>query len=327
MDAVASETRFSGVVRVDLDGETTVRKGYGFANRACSTPNRAATRLALASGAKAFTALAVVSLIEDGVLNATTPVRGLLGRDLPLVDDRVTIEHLLTHRSGIGDYLDEDSDLPADAFVLTRPAHELVSGEDYLPMLEGRPQKHEPGERFSYCNSGYVVLGIIAERATGISFHDIVAERVCAPASLNDTGFLRSDELPGDAALGYLGTDGLRTNVFHLPVLGAGDGGIYSTVDDVHALWRALFEGRIVSHESVYWMMEPQSSTASGSARYGRGFWLGPTGATALLEGADAGVSFRSAHDPHGRFTHTVISNTSDGAWPTTKHLEALLER
>ena len=94
-----------------------------------------------------------------------------------------------------------------------------------------------------------MVLALIAERASGVPYHDLVAERVCAPAGMVDTEFLRSDELPGRTAVGYLDVDGhWRSNVFHLPVRGNGDGGIYTTVADVQALWAALFGGAAVRH-------------------------------------------------------------------------------
>ena len=118
-------------------------------------------------------------------------------------------------------------------------------------MLDGHPTKFEPGERFIYCNGGYVVLALLAERASGVPFHDLVEQRVCAPAGMVDTAFLRSDELPGRAALGYLEDDGLRTNILHLPVRGTGDGGAYTTAADVHRFWDALFAGRIVAPETV----------------------------------------------------------------------------
>jgi CubicO group peptidase (beta-lactamase class C family) len=125
-----------------------------------------------------------------------------------------------------------------------------------------------------------------------------------------DTDFLRSDELPGRAALGYLTIDGVaRTNVFHLPVRGSGDGGIYSTVADIASFWNAFFAGRIVSTRWVAELVRPRSE------RYGLGFWL-PSETAVALEGSDAGVSFRSIHDPVRGTTHTVISNESDGAWP-----------
>ncbi len=169
------------------------------------------------------------------------------------------------------------------------------------------------------------MLALLAERASGVPFHELVRQRVCEPAGMEHTAFLRSDELPGDAALGYLTSDEPRTNVFHLPVLGSGDGGIYSTVGDVHKLWDALFAGQIVSTDWVAEMIRPRSEVPSESMRYGLGFWLGETGNAVILEGYDAGVSFRSTHDPDLEYTWTVISNTSEGAWPIARALVAQL--
>ena len=162
----------------------------------------------------------------------------MLGGDLPLIGDDVTIEHLLSHRSGIGDYLDEDAEPEITDYVMPVPVHELATTEQYLAVLDGHPTKFAADERFAYCNSGYVVLALIAERTSGVPFHELVRQRVCEPAGMHDTEFLRSDELPGRAALGYLPIDGVsRTNVFHLPVRGSGDGGIYSTAADISSFW------------------------------------------------------------------------------------------
>ena len=273
-----------------------------------------------------MTALAVVSLIEDGTLEPSTTARSLLGSDLPLIDDAVTVEQLLAHRSGIGDYIDEDDDdAEITDFVLARPVQELDTTEAFLPLLDGFPTKFAPGTDFSYCNGGYVVLALLAERASGTSFHDLVEQRVLAPAGMGDSAFLRSDELPGRAALNYLWVDSPRTNVLHLPVRGNGDGGIFSTVADIHTFWTALIAGRIVPSARVEEMVRPRSYAPAESARYGLGFWLHPTGNAVKLEGYDAGVSFRTVHDPDAAVTHTVISNWSDGAWPVSRRLNELL--
>ena len=165
-----------------------------------------------------------MSLVERGDLRLDTTARSVLGADLSLID-RVTVEQLLAHQSGIGDYLDKDEVADWNDYVLTVPVHELATTEQFLAVLDGHPMRHEPGERFVfYCNGGYVVLALLAERASGVPFHDLVEQRVCRPAGMTDTSFLRSDELPGRAAVGYLDDEGLRTNVFHLPVRGNGDG-------------------------------------------------------------------------------------------------------
>jgi len=322
IDEVTGRTRFSGVVRVDRSGGVELEKAYGLADRAHVVPNTAGTQFAIASGAKGLTALTVVSLIEDGVLRLDTPARSLLGTDLPLIRDDVTIEHLLAHRSGIGDYLDETAHPDATEYVLPVPVHELTTTERYLAVLDGHETVFAPGERFAYCNGGYVVIALVAERASETPFHELVLRRVCDPAGMRDTAFLRSDELPGRAAVGYLGGDGPRTNVLHLPVRGSGDGGIYTTAADVAALWSAFFAGRIVSQAWMAEMVRPRSDAPEHGMRYGLGFWLHASTDGVMLEGADAGVSFRTVHAPGPAITHTVISNTTDGAWPVTAALD-----
>jgi CubicO group peptidase (beta-lactamase class C family) len=189
----------------------------------------------------------------------------------------------------------------------------------------GTPTVFPAGERFAYCNGGFVVLALIAERTSEEPFHELVGQRVCQPAGMAHTAFLRSDELPGHAALGYLWLDEPRTNVFHLPVRGNGDGGIYSTADDVSSFWRALFAGRIVSEDWVAEMVRPRSDVPEEEKRYGLGFWLHASSDVVMMEGHDAGVSFRTAHDPVSATTYTVISNTSEGAWPIVELLDERL--
>lgn len=323
VDALAAENGFSGVVRVDRRDEVVLDKAYGLAHRGYEIPNEPDTRFGTASGAKGFTALAVVSLVETGELELSTTARSLLGNDLPLIDDAVTVEHLLAHRSGIGDYLDEDDpDMDFDGYLMPVPVHELVETEQYLSVLDGFPTKFAPGERFAYCNGGFVVLALLAERASGVPYHDLVRERVTEPAGLEDTAFLRSDELPGRSALGYLEMDGAwRSNIFHLPVRGVGDGGIYTTAADMRAFWKALFADRIVSSEWVAEMTRPWSDVPEEHGRYGLGFWLHRSREVVQLVGMDAGVSFSSSHDPAADLTQTVLSNTTNGAWPVIKLL------
>jgi CubicO group peptidase (beta-lactamase class C family) len=326
VDATAERTGFSGVVRVDRSGEIALCAAYGFADRAHRVPTTVESQFAVASGSKTFTALAVMSLVEREVLELSTTARSLLGEDLPLIADDVTIEQLLAHRSGIGDYLDEDAVGDVTDYVLSVPVHELVTTEKFLPMLDGHQTVFPAGARFAYNNGGYVVLALVAERASGVGFHELVRTLVCEPAGLVDTAFLRSDELPARAARGYLQVDGLRTNVLHLPVLGNGDGGIYSTASDLSVFWTSLFAGRIVASERVADMVRARSDWPEEERRYGLGFHLHATGDAVWLEGSDAGVSFASLHQPSSALTCTVISNWSRGAWPIIELLDDLLD-
>src|SRR3569833_14015 len=240
---------FSGAIRVNDQSWA-----FGLADRAHEISNTVDTQFAIASGGKART-----RIVAETVLPADLRARELLRDDLPLIDDRVTVQQLIDHTSGIGDYYDEDVHT---GDYITPNLHELETTEAYLRVLDGFPQLFEPGSRTKYCNSGYVVLALLAERATGTSFYDLVDEHVCRPAGMRDTAYLRSDELPGRAAIGYL--ENGRTNVFHLPVRGSGDGGVYTTLDGVDRFW----------------------------ARFGERF--------EQLQGGDAGVRFLSVR---GRYT------------------------
>ncbi len=323
VDRIAADTGFSGAVRVERDGSVELEAAYGLADRAFGVPNTPATRFAVASVTKGFTACTVISLVDDGGLSLGTTARSLLGDDLPLIADDVTVEHLLAHRSGIGDYFDEEAGDTLDEHAPPPPG--LVETEDYVPALDGHVTKFAADARFSYCNSGYVVLALLAERAGSRPFRTLVQQRVCEPAGMTDTAFLRSDELPADAARGYVDATGLRTNVFRVPVRGSGDGGIFTTVRDLAAFWRALFAGEIVSPAWVAHMVRPRSDVPAESMRYGLGFWLSVTGGAIQLEGHDVGASCRSVHHPAASLTATVMSNTSEGAWPLARHLDAAL--
>lgn len=328
LDAVIAETAFSGVVRVDVEGTPMIERAAGYADRAHRIEMTADTRIGVASGAKAFTALTVMALVERGVLALGTTAREILADTLPLIDDTVTVEHLLAHRSGIGDYLDESAVESITSYVMPIAVHLMADPESYVPALGGHPQVFPPGTQFAYNNAGFVVLALVAERAAGMPYHQLVDELVIDPAGLTRTAFLRSDELPGDAAIGYLAADGLRTNLLHLPVRGLGDGGIATTAADICRLWQALDAGLVVSPDTLASMTRPHSDDTGSSAghRYGLGFWLPVGDGLVEMEGYDAGASFRSTHRAADGLTVSVLSNWSDGAWPVAKRLATLLD-
>jgi CubicO group peptidase (beta-lactamase class C family) len=320
VDAVAAESGFSGVLRVDRLGDEPFVRAYGWVDRAHEVPMTPDTRVAVASGGKTFTGLTVLRLVEEGVLTLDTPARKLLGDDLPLIDDRVTVEQLLCHRSGIGDYFDEDLFGPND-YALPVPVHQLDSAESYLAVLDGYPQAFEPGTDFAYCNGGFCVLALLAERAASQRFHDLVRRLVIEPAGLHRTAYLRSDELPGDAARGYLEPTGLATNVLHLPVVGGGDGGIFTTVGDIHLLWEALETGLVVGPDTLAEAWRSRSILPQ-SEGYGLCFWT--WGRALELKGGDVGAALYSLHVPGG-LTWTIMSNVTNGLTPLAFRISELL--
>ena len=325
VDAIAAETEFAGVVSVDHDGEIEFARAYGLARRANQVPNTTDTRFAIASGVKGLTALTVVSLIERDALRLSTTARSLLGTDLPLIGADVTVEQLLAHRSGIGDHVDEEAGHDITDYTLTVPAQELATTEQYLAVLAGiRPSSR----RASGSPTATRVCGPGPDRRTGQRSavrrpaagprrHPRWHARHRVPA-LRRTARAHRDRLPADRG---------PVQDERVPPAGSGQRRrrIYSTAADISAFWRSLFAERIVSAPWVAEMVQPRSDVPAEQKRYGLGFWLHPTADIVMLEGYDAGVSFRTVHDPASHLTHTVISNSSDGAWPITARLDELL--
>lgn len=312
----ADRTAFSGVAVVHRNGSPVFELASGWADRAERRPIEPETKMATASATKGFTALAMASLIEEGRCGWDTPLSDVVGDALPAVDAGVTLRQLLGHTSGAGDYLDEDElgdvdDPVLDAFGTS--AHRLEGPTDFLPILNRFPHRETPGTRFRYNNGGYVVLALAIERLGDEPYHAEVRRRVFEPAGMTSTDFLRSDRLPAGTALGYL-RDG-RTNVFHLPVVGTGDGGAYTTAPDMLRFWDALLAGAIVGTDLVAEMTAVHNEGGDGRF-YGLGFWIGRDRVTAQLEGMDAGVSMRTGTNPTSATTWCVIANDSDGAWP-----------
>lgn len=326
IDEAITEGSFTGVITIDVGDVRTLERCEGFIHRALGAPMTASTRIAVASGSKAFTALAVMRLVEDGRLQLDRRVRALLGDDLPLIADDVTVEHLLCHTSGIGDYLDEDAGWEVSDHVLTLPVHTLTTSKAFLPMLDGHPQKFPPGDRFEYCNGGYMVLALLLERLTGQIYHDAIQQLVFRPAGLERTAFLPLNDLPADAAPGYVLDEGNLVNTLHLPVLGNGDGGAFTTASDLHRFWLAFLDGRIVSHETAAEMVRPRHDVPAEQMRYGMGFWVHRAHPALILEGYDAGASFRSTHIPETQTTVTVLGNSSEGAWPVISTLAQMID-
>ena len=325
IDRIASETGFSGVVRVDRGERRPGRQGLRFAHRGFGVANTVDTRFGIASGTKGFTALTVMSLIEEGRLSLTTTARSVLGGDLPLIDDGVTVEHLLAHRSGIGDYFDEDLE-PTDHRPRLARSRSMSSADDRespagarrLPnqvparralLVLQRRLRRPRADRRAHLRRAVPRAGRRSGCASPPGWR---TRRSCAPTSSRAA---RRSATSTSTATG-------RT-CCHLPVRGSGDGGIFTTAADVTAFWTALFSGRIVSTERVAEMVQPHSDAPSHEAPLRPGVLAGRVG----RRGRAARLRRRGVVPDRPRpddepFTSTVLSNTSEGAWPIVEHLD-----
>ncbi len=336
LDLHIDEDAFSGVISVRQGDATLYERAVGYADRSNRVPNTLATRFGIASGTKFLTALAVGRLIAAGRLSYWARLNDCVELNFPRYSPEITIRHLLTHTSGIPDYYDEEKVTDFDNFVLNVPCYELRGPRDYLPVFPDDEMKFEPGARFSYCNGGYILLGVVIEEMSGIPYREFVAREVFQAAGMGRSGFFAFDRLPDETALGYIEeAGGWRTNIYNLPIVGASDGGAYTTVGDLAKLWQAFWAFTILPKELVGAYAEPyvQAGRAGEHKYYGHGLWiregeaaLGGRGREVYMEGIDAGVSFMSGVNRDTRLQVTVISNTTEGAWPALRDIRAALK-
>jgi len=329
-DAWPEAELFSGVFSVAGEKGVLFERSQGYRNRSEELPNKRDTAFGIASGTKLFTSLAIGKLLDAGKLSLHDRIWDRLPHDLGRIDRRVTVYHLLTHTSGIGDYLDEEApDSREQEMALCRkyPVYLWETLEYYLPMITPLPPKFEPGTRYGYSNAGYVLLGLLVEAVTGKPYQTFVTGEMIQPLGMKHTGFYRMDALPGNTALGYMEdehTGEVRTNIFSLPVLGGSDGGLYTCAEDLDRLWRKLFAGEVLSPEGMDTFLARQVALGKED-NYGLGVYhCDHGGDTAYYAvGGDFGVDFFTAYFPRHRITASALGNTEVNTAPL---LEGLLE-
>ncbi|HST64913.1 MAG TPA: serine hydrolase domain-containing protein [Mycobacteriales bacterium] len=286
------ELGLSGIATIRGPGGTVeYEECFGLADRAAGTPNTPSTRFALASVTKMFTAATVLRLGVD----PAAPVVSLLPperRPATLRPD-VTVHHLLSHTSHIADYAEEEGPVVVDyeEIWVDHPCYRFERPADFLPLFGDLPPYGPPKDEFHYCNAAYVVLGLIVEEVSGLSYVDAVGREVFAPAGMARSGFFRSDEPVPDVAVGYLESG--RTNVFSVPVIGGADGGAHSTAEDLDRFLRAVDDGSLLGDRREV-MLTPRVEVGEDDMDYGYGCLLygdgrfghggGDPGCTALIQ-------------------------------------------
>ncbi|MCY7322347.1 MAG: beta-lactamase family protein [Phormidesmis sp. CAN_BIN36] len=227
------EHAFSGVISIRQRDHVLYARAAGYADRSNKVENSLETRFGIASGTKFFTALAIGKLIEAQKLSFSTPLKDCIALGFPRYSQEITIRHLLTHTSGIPDYYDEEKIADFDQFTLSIPWYALRGPRDYLATFPDEAMKFAPGERFSYSNGGYILLGVVIEELTGMKYQDFVEQAIFKAIGMNHSGYFALNKLPEKTAMGYVEEkEGWRTNIFNLPIVGASDGGAFTTVHD-----------------------------------------------------------------------------------------------
>jgi len=221
---------FSGVVLIAKDSRILFHEAYGNADREKKVPNRKDTKFNLGSINKSFTRVAIHQLARQGKLSLDDPIKKFLP-DYPNAQaaEKVTIRHLLNMTSGIGDFFGSRYD--------AMPKDKIRTLQDYLPLFSDLPLEFEPGTNNRYSNGGYVVLGVIIEKVSGVDYYTYVRENIFKPCGLlNTDSFARDADVP-NLARGYtlegVAEGGRVLNHSTLPGRGSSAGGGYSTAEDM----------------------------------------------------------------------------------------------
>jgi CubicO group peptidase (beta-lactamase class C family) len=323
---------FSGLIEIQRGGERLLSQAFGFANLPERIPNTPQTRFGIASGGKGFTAVATCHLVERGLVNFDTRLQNCLPKGLVDFDPAITLHHLLTHSSGVPDYFNEEESDDYEAIWRTNPVYTFRKPADYLPLFAHLPRKFKSGERFSYSNSGFILLGLVIEHLSGKPFTEVIEEEILKPAGMVRSGYFPLDQLPEGTALGYIpcGDGGWRSNIYAIPILGGGDGGAFTTAADLAKFWSSLLDHRLIQKTTLEALLAPQIRTIPGSSRtfYGYGVWMRMKKANPVeyyLIGEDPGVAFYSGYFPASRVLFSLFGNTSEPAFRMLKVLLPLV--
>lgn len=305
----ADQKRFMGSVLVARGGELLFSKGYGFANAEWEIPNSSATRFRLGSITKQFTAASILLLEERGKLDTSDPVSKHLP-DAPAAWEKVTIHHLLTHTSGIPSFTGF-TDYPS--FKRT-----TSTAEQIYRRFRDRELEFQPGEKFSYSNSGYLLLGYLIEKIAGENFEKFLQQNVLAPLGLKDTGY-DSRAIIRNRASGYSpGGKGMLNADFIDMTIPHAAGAMYSTTEDLLRWNQGLFGGKLLSPASIKKMTAPFKGT------YAYGLDVRTVNARKVIShggGIEGFNTFLSYH-PEDKLTVVALANING---PTPNEIAAKL--
>ena len=320
LERLSRSRQFSGAVLLAEGGHVLLSGGYGWASIAARVPNSPATRFRIGSLTKAFTAIAILELEDAGRLRMADGVCSFVA-GCPARWQRITLQQLLTHTSGIPDY----TTLPAYG----RFSRHHVTPAEIVGLVRTRPLLFSPGTRWSYSNTGYVLLGMVIQRLTGNSYESFLQRRVLAPLGLHDTSYDTNDQLLPAHATGYtvLATPAPYIDMSVPYAAGALD----STVGDLYRWDLALLSGRprLVRADLLRDMFRPWGQvdpTAPKSGAYGYGWFIDNRGAEYDHDGDINGFVSDNAVFPAKRAEIIVLSNLeSSDVRSITEHLAALI--
>jgi CubicO group peptidase (beta-lactamase class C family) len=323
VERLASRDVFSGAVLLAKRGVPLYQAAFGEANKDFGAKNMLDTKFNLGSMNKMFTAVSVMQLVEAGKLSLDDTLGKFLpaGAMKPDVLAKVRVKHLLSHTSGLGSYFTEEWDRQSRALWRTV--------DDWMPLIKDDTLQFEPGTRWSYSNTGMLVLGKVIEVASGQDYFAYVREHVAKPAGMTSTDAYELDRVNRNLAVGYEheaeDANGpiYRNNIFQHVIRGGPAGGGYSTVGDLTRFAEALKGGKLVSAAGLRTLTTPKPEL--GSPEYGFGFGVEAGGKVVGHSGGFPGINSQLDIYVGEDYTVAVMSNYGGGAEPIIQKARSLL--
>ncbi len=321
--------QFSGVVTISKDRDLLFDQAYGYASRPWNQLNTTKTRFRIGSIGKMFTAVAVLQLIEFGRIGFDTGIVEYLELSNTTIPPEVTVFHLLTMTSGIADWFDESGDWEANwAKLLAKyPIYLLRDNRDYLSLFAHQQPVSQVGESFHYNGAGYVLLGLVIERASAIPYASYMKQNVFERAGMENTDFLSLDGVYPDVAEGYIRVESEQSklvewkrNYYSTTPNAAADGGVTSNAADLIRFSKALRSGILLSADMTEEMLTPRVEQFDTPKR-GYHWWYG-FGVSFILDddkavvryghtGEEDGVSCRLYYYPQSSLDVIILANQS----------------
>ena len=269
LEKLVNADLFSGAVLLAKNGEAIYKNAYGLANQAHSIPNKINTKFNLGSMNKMFTGISAMQLVQAGKISLQNTIKDLVP-DYPNreIAQKVTVHQLLTHTSGMGSFFNKK--------FMDTSREILRSVEDFLPLIMDEPLLFEPGTSWSYSNSGFLVMGYIIEKISGMAYEDYVQAHIFQPAGMKDTAAYDLDYDWPNLATGYteMGAEPGRkkNNIFSHVIKGGPAGGGFSTVEDLLRFDIALRSNKLLNPEYTQILTTPKAKILRDDFQYGYGF-------------------------------------------------------
>jgi CubicO group peptidase (beta-lactamase class C family) len=291
------------------DGKMVKAQGYGLANIELDVPVKPETIFQTGSVGKQFTATAVMMLVEDGKIRLDDPVGKYLPRT-PASWNKITVRSLLTHTSGIADYESDSLTKKDAAFINLRNDY---TEDELFAKLSGLPLDFPPGSKWSYSNSGYLLLGILIHKVTGQFYGDVLQERIFRPLGMTSTRIISEADIIPNRAAGYRLVNGeIKNQEWVSPTLNTtADGALYTNVPDMAKWDAALYTDKLLGKGSLDQMWSAVRLNDGKTAPYGFGWEVTEVNGHRLIEhgGAWQGFTTQISRYVDERFTVIVLTN------------------